>query len=161
VDALVVASVPLESDLNFLTFLRLVVEANLAKQRLLRVIEVANVINDSAVVLIRLFRFATLALVLKRISSPRFKNAMICNRSRMVCARNSTSSKIVGSGVKVTVVPVRPEARYQSPSAPHRLTAVLERQHVVITVLIDLEDQLGRQRVHYRHANTMETPETL
>jgi hypothetical protein len=66
---------------------------------------------------------------------------------------------------------VRPEGHRGSGAAPrrgtshlqlpHRLTAVLERQHVVITVLIDLEDQLGRQRVHYRHANTMETARDL
>ena len=45
---------------------------------------------------------------MKRISRPRFKNAMIWSRSVIVWARNSTSSKIAGSGVKVTVVPVRP-----------------------------------------------------
>ena len=44
----------------------------------------------------------------KRISSPLFKKAITCSRSMTVCARNSTSSKTVASGQKVTVVPVRP-----------------------------------------------------
>ena len=43
----------------------------------------------------------------KRISRPLFKNAMICMRSTIVCARNSVSSKTEASGQKVTVVPVR------------------------------------------------------
>ena len=43
----------------------------------------------------------------KRISRPLFKKAMICMRSVMVWARNSVSSKTVGSGQKVMVVPVR------------------------------------------------------
>ncbi len=42
----------------------------------------------------------------KRISRPLFKKAMICIRSRIVCARNSVSSKTEPSGQKVTVVPV-------------------------------------------------------
>ena len=52
---------------------------------------------------------------MKRISSPLFKKAMICMRSVMVWARNSVSSRMVPSGQKVTVVPVRgsPVARFR------------------------------------------------
>ena len=63
VDALVVAGVPLEGDLDLLVLLGLVVGADLAKQRLLGVVEVAHVVDDAAVVLEGLFRLAALALV--------------------------------------------------------------------------------------------------
>ncbi len=44
----------------------------------------------------------------KRISRPLLRKAITCRRSITVWARNSTSSKMVASGQKVTVVPVRP-----------------------------------------------------
>jgi hypothetical protein len=44
----------------------------------------------------------------KWISRPLLRNAITCNRSTTVCARNSISSKIEASGQKEMVVPVRP-----------------------------------------------------
>ncbi len=44
----------------------------------------------------------------KWISRPLLRNAITCRRSTTVWARNSISSKMVGSGQKLTVVPVRP-----------------------------------------------------
>src|SRR5664280_1293470 len=44
----------------------------------------------------------------KWISRPLLRNAITCNRSTTVCARNSISSKMEASGQKEMVVPVRP-----------------------------------------------------
>ena len=63
VDGFVVAGVPLERDLELLALLALLEEADLAEQRLLRVVEVAHVVDDAAVVLEGLLRLAARSLV--------------------------------------------------------------------------------------------------
>ena len=63
---------------------------------------------------------------MKRISNALLRNAIIWNRSSMVRATNSVVSKMLRSGQKVTVVPVRPRGaepttsslvRFDPPSA--------------------------------------------
>ena len=60
---LVVAGVPLEGDLDLLALLGLLVGADLAKERLLGVVEVAHEVDDAAAVLERLLRLSPRALV--------------------------------------------------------------------------------------------------
>ena len=88
---------------------------------------------------------------------------MICRRSSTVCARNSTSSKIVGSGEKVTVVPGASRA-VRGPvtfSLPCGLPPSLNVEHVVLAVAVDLEDQLGRQGVDDRDAHAVQAARDL
>ena len=63
VDRLVVARVPLERDFDLLVGLGLIEGADLAEQRLLRVVEVSHVVDDAAGVLVGLLGLTTRSLV--------------------------------------------------------------------------------------------------
>ena len=146
VDALVVAGVPLQGDLDLLVVLGLLEGGDLAEQRLLRGVEVLDEVDDAAGVLEGgLERLASGRSSTKRISRPLFRKAMICRRSMMVWARNSTSSKMVG---------VRPEGdrgpgpapRARGPvtsSLPVGLPPLANSMHVVLAVAVDLERPAG------------------
>ena len=72
------------------------------------------------------------------------------------------SSKIVGSGQKVTVVPRRP--RLDGPDnceLGDDLAAVGELHAVVLALAVDLDHQPARQGVDDRHADPCRPPETL
>ena len=87
---------------------------------------------------------------------------MICSRSVTVWARNSTSSKIVGSGLKVTVVPVRPRgAGPVTLSLPWGLPPSLNDHLVVVAVEVDLEDEPRRERVDDRDAHAVQAARDL
>ena len=69
---------------------------------------------------------------------------MTWRRSITVWARNSTSSKIVGSGQNDTVVPVRPRGALPvTSSLPVGLPPSANSMHVVVAVAVDLEDAAG------------------
>ena len=94
---------------------------------------------------------------LKRISRPLLRKAIICSRSRIVRAENSRVSKTVSSGQKVTVVPVRPRgASPMTSSLVLSLPPSTNSMHVVLAVLVDLDDEAAGQRVHDRHADAVE-----
>ena len=94
---------------------------------------------------------------LKRISRPLLRKAIICSRSRIVREENSRVSKTVPSGQKVTVVPVRPRGRVADDrELAGDLAAVGEGHLVALAVAVDLDDQLGGQRVHHGHADAVE-----
>ena len=93
---------------------------------------------------------------LKRISRPLLRNAISRSRSISVWARNSVSSKTVGSGQNVTIVPVRFDVGLLHDAA--RAGCRRSRSHLPLAaVAVDLELELARQRVHDRHADAVET----
>ena len=80
----------------------------------------------------------------------------------MVWARNSISSKILASGQKVTVVPVRPAwGRTGHLQLGAGLAAVGELHAVVLAVAVDLDDQPGGQGVDDRHADAVQAARHL
>ena len=145
-------------DLDLLIRFGLLVEADLAKKRLADVVEVSHVVRCSSP---HLLDDQARSSMMKR-SGMRFKNAMIWSRSVMKSGRSSTMTKIDGSGVKVTVGPVRPRGAgpvtFNLPcSLPPSLNDIL----VVITVAVDFEQQFRRQRVHDRGADAVQTTRDL
>ena len=93
---------------------------------------------------------------------------MICRRSRMVWARNSVSSKMVPSGQKVTVVPVRGSPVLRSfgrraggGDLALELAALLELGLPVLAVAVDLEHEPGRQGVDHRDADAVQAARDL
>ena len=99
----------------------------------------------------------------KRISRPRLRNAMIWRRSITVWARNSTSSKIVGSGEKVTVVPGAPARRGPGDlELALGLAAVLEGHLVVLAVRGRSRGSSSRgERVDDRDADAVQAARDL
>ena len=87
---------------------------------------------------------------------------MIWSRSRIVWARKSTSSKIVGSGMKVMVTPVR--ARGAGPvifNLPWGLPPFLKTSWWWSPFAVDFQDQLLGECVHDRDTDAVQAPGDL
>ena len=156
VDALVVAGVPLQRDVDLGVVGAVLERDHALEDRLLRRVEVPDEVGDAAGELERLLdRSPPARSSRKRISRPLLRNAISRSRSSSVCARNSVSSKTVGSGQNVTIVPVRFDGGLLLELAL-RLAALGEAHLPLAAVAVDLEVEPARQRVHDRHADAVE-----
>ncbi len=162
VDALVVAGVPLEGDFDLLAGFGLLVEADLAKEGLLGVVQVAHVVDDAAVVLVRLFRLTSGALVdeadLETAIQERHDLQTFGDRLR--AKLDVVEDRRVGrEGDRRAGATAR--CRPGDLQLALRLAAVLEGHLIVVAVEVDLEDQFGRERVDDRDADAVEAARHL
>ena len=76
--------IPLKGYFNFITFFGSCEITNFFEERFFGIIEVANKIADSAVILKFCGYWGLFSFIFKGNSSPAFKNAIIWNRSKSV-----------------------------------------------------------------------------
>ena len=162
VDALVVTGVPLEGDLDLLVLLGLLEGTDLAKERLFGVVEMANVVNDAAVVLKGLFRFATLTFVnetnletavqkghdLQTLDNGLRAKLDLFKDRRVGGKRDRRAGSSARRGTRDLELALG-------------LATVFKHELVVVVVAINFEQQLGRKCVHYRDANAVKTSGNL
>ena len=160
VDALVVAGVPLEGDLDLLVVLGGLEVRRPLEQRLLRRVQVAARSRRCR----PCRRSVTPARgpgrsSLKRISRPLLRKAIICRRSSTVWARNSVPSSEDGR-----VRPERDGGAGAARAAPWPTTSSLawglpplaNSMRWCVAVAVDLDDEPLRQRVDDRDAHAVE-----
>jgi len=163
VDALVSTPCSTGRPLRPLGRARSVRRSHLSEQRTPSRLLRCRQVDDPAVVLVRLSLTGVPRVSsTNRISRPRFKNAMICSRSVMVCGTKvDRSSKIVGSGVKVTEGASASSRRgSRDLQFSLRLAAVLEGHLIVLVVAVDFEKELVETR-HDRGAHAVEAARHL
>ena len=167
VDALVVAGVPLHRDVEHLPVIVFVLElADLAEQRILGGVQVLDEIDEAALVLVRdlLLPLGTLVLELD-------DQALVEEGHGLEAFEHGAGDELDAFGLEDRRVGPERDRRAGRAAALGRLTDDLHLVLrcatvgvdllVALAVAIDLDQQLGRQRVDDGHADTVQTARHL